>query len=107
MPKHLIAAEVLYRVGGWRVGPNLRWIPSSTPTNHANVSGTQQDSYALLGFRVAYQHDKHWSAYLAADNITDKTYASSYVIRDRATDAMPTFLSGNGRSFSAGLSYKF
>lgn len=107
VPKHLIAAEVLYRVGGWRVGPNLRWIPSSTPTNHANVSGTQQDSYALLGFRVAYQHDKHWSAYLAADNITDKTYASSYVIRDRATDAMPTFLSGNGRSFSAGLSYKF
>lgn len=107
VPKHLISAELLYRIGGWRFGPNLRWLPSDTPTNHANTPDTQQDAYAIWGFKVAYQHDKHWNAYLAADNVFDKTYASSYVIRNTATLAMPTFLSGNGRSVSAGLSYKF
>lgn len=107
VPKHLISAELLYRVGGWRFGPNLRWLPSDTPTNHSNTPDTQQDAYAIWGFKVAYQHDKHWNAYLAADNIFDKTYASSYVIRNTGTLAMPTFLSGNGRSVSAGLSYKF
>jgi len=107
VPRHLLSAELLYRIGGWRFGPNVRWLASDTPTNHQNVAGTEQDAYALLGFRIAYEHDKHWSAYLAADNLTDKTYASSYVIRRTATAAMPTFLSGNGRSIVAGLSYRY
>jgi iron complex outermembrane receptor protein len=42
-----------------------------------------------------------------ADNLTDKTYASSYAIRNTATPAMPIFLPGNGRSFSAGVAYRF
>lgn len=107
VPRHLLSAEVLYRVGGWRFGPNVRWLAGDTPTNHQNVPGTEQRSYALLGFRIAYEHNKHWSAYLAADNLTDKTYASSYVIRRSATSAMPTFLSGNGRSVVGGLTYRF
>lgn len=107
VPRHLFSAELLYRVGGWRFGPNVRWLAGDTPTNHQNVPGTEQDSYALLGFRVAYEHDKNWSAYVAADNLTDKTYASSYVIRRTATAAMPTFLSGNGRSIVGGVSYRF
>lgn len=107
VPRHLVSAELLYRVGGWRFGPNVRWLAGDTPTNHENVPGTEQDSYALLGFRVAYEHDKHWSTFVAADNLTDKTYASSYVIRRTATAAMPTFLSGNGRSIVAGLSYRY
>jgi len=107
VPKHLIGAELLYRIGGWRFGPNVRWLASDTPTNHQNVPGTQQDAYAIWGFKVAYQHDKHWNAYLLADNLSDKIYASSYVIRRTATVAMPTFLSGNGRSVYGGISYKF
>ncbi|NYT24700.1 TonB-dependent receptor [Alcaligenaceae bacterium] len=107
VPRHLLSAELLYRVGGWRFGPNVRWLASDTPTNHQNVPGTEQDAYALLGFRIAYEHDKHWSAFLAADNLTDKTYASSYVIRQTATAAMPTFLSGNGRSIVGGLTYRY
>ena len=107
VPRHLLSAELLYRTGNWRFGPNVRWLASDTPTNHQNVPGTEQSSYALLGFRIAYDHDKHWSAYLAADNITDKTYASSYVIRRTATVAMPTFLSGNGRSIVGGITYQF
>ncbi|EHK63301.1 TonB-dependent receptor family protein [Achromobacter arsenitoxydans] len=107
VPRHLLSAEVMYRIGGWRFGPNVRWLMSDTETNHANAPGTQQEAYALLGFKIAYEHDAHWSGYLTADNLTDKTYASSYAIRNTATPAMPIFLPGNGRAFSAGVAYKF
>jgi len=107
VPRHLLSAEIMYRVGGWRLGPNLRWVIGDTETNHANAPGTQQKAYALLGFKIAYQHDSHWSAYLTADNLTDKTYASSYAIRNTATPDMPIFLPGHGRAFSAGLEYRF
>lgn len=107
VPRHLLSAELMYRKGGWRVGPNLRWLMSDTETNHANAPGTQQNAYALLGFKIAYEHDAHWSAYAQADNLTDKTYASSYAIRNSATAAMPIFLPGNGRAFSAGVTYRF
>lgn len=89
------------------MGPTLRWKPGKTPTNHANTAGTEQDSYALLGLRVAYQPGSQWQAYVSVDNLTDRTYASAFVIRGTGTAAMPTFLSGNGRSISAGLTYRF
>jgi iron complex outermembrane receptor protein len=107
VPRHLISAELLYRIGGWRFGPNLRWMPGDTPVNHANVPGTEQNSYALLGFKVAYQHDKHWSAWLAGDNLTDRKYISSYAVRNTSLATAPGYLPGNGRSISAGLRYAF
>lgn len=107
VPRHLLSAELMYRLGGWRLGPNVRWLASDTPTNHQNVAGTEQSAYAVWGFKVAYQHDKHWNAYLMADNLFDKTYASSYVIRRSATVAMPTYLPGNGRSVFGGIRYVF
>jgi len=107
VPRHLLSAEVLYRIGGLRLGPNVRWMPTATETNHANTPDTAQDSYALLGFKVDYRIGKHWRAYVQADNLTDETYASAFVIRDTGTTAMPTFLPGNGRSITAGASYRF
>ncbi|MBF5005848.1 TonB-dependent receptor family protein [Diaphorobacter caeni] len=107
VPKHLLGAEISYHHGAWSAGPTLRWQPTKTQTNHANVAGTEQDSYALLGLRVTYQPHRNWHAYLSVDNLTDRTYASAFVIRSTGTSAMPTFLSGNGRSIHAGLSYRF
>ncbi|MBV6273410.1 TonB-dependent receptor [Alcaligenaceae bacterium CGII-47] len=107
VPRDLVSAELLYRIGGLRFGPNVRWMPSATETNHANIAGTQQDAYAILGFKLDYQHDKHWNAYIQADNLSDETYASAFVIRKAATAGAPTFLPGNGRSITAGISYKF
>ncbi|MGB6242430.1 MAG: TonB-dependent receptor [Castellaniella sp.] len=111
VPRHLLSAEVLYRIGGLRFGPNVRWMPSDTETTHANIAGTQQDSYALLGFKIDYQIGKHWQAYVQGDNLTNKTYASAFVIRNAtpasALTTAPTFLPGNGRSVTAGVSYKF
>lgn len=108
VPRNLVSAELLYRIGGLRFGPNVRWMPSDTETNHANIADTQQDAYTLLGFKADYQHDKHWNAYIQADNLTDETYASAFVIRNAPPKAdAPTFLPGNGRSLTAGISYKF
>lgn len=107
VPRHLVGAEILYRVGGLRFGPNVRWMPSSTETNHANTPDTRQDSYTLLGFKVDYRIDRHWQAYVQGDNLTDETYASAFVIRNTAGAADPTFLPGNGRSVTAGVTYTF
>ena len=106
VPRQLINAEVLYRIGAWRFGPNVRWMPVSTPTDHANTAGAEQDAYALLGLKLEWR-DGPWAAYVQADNVTDKRYASAFVIRNRATAQQPGYLQGLGRSFTAGLSYQF
>lgn len=106
VPRHLINAEVLYRIGAWRLGPNLRWLPGSTPTDHANTAGSEQEAYALLGLKAEW-HNGPWALYVQADNVTDRRHASSYAIRNRATAEQPGYLPGLGRSLTAGLSYQF
>lgn len=106
VPKHLIDAEARYRIGNWRFGPNVRWLPKDTPTDHANTPGVEQESYALWGVKVDYRMGA-WGFYLQGDNLADKRYASSYSIRNKATAAQPGYLPGNGRSFSTGLTYAF
>jgi iron complex outermembrane receptor protein len=81
-------------------------MPSATPTNHANVPGTEQDPYALLGLKIDWRSGP-WTAYLQGDNLTDRRYASSYAIRNTSTAAQPGYLPGLGRSVSAGVSYRF
>lgn len=106
VPRHLVNAEVLYRLGDWRFGPNVRWMPVGTPTDHANTAGADQDAYALLGLKLEWR-DGPLAVYVQADNATDRRYASAYAIRNRATAAQPGYLQGLGRSFAAGLSYQF
>lgn len=107
VPRQLWAAELLYRRGPWSFGPNLRWLPQDTPTDHANTRNNYQDSYALWGLKASYKASEELSVYLQGDNLTDEVYASSYVIRNRADASQPTFLSGNGRSLSVGMDYRF
>ncbi|HGX3309048.1 TPA: TonB-dependent receptor family protein [Pseudomonas aeruginosa] len=107
VPRQLWSAELLYRRGPWSVGPNLRWLPQDTPTDQANTRNNYQDSYALWGLKASYRAREGLSVYVQGDNLADKTYASSYVIRNRADASQPTFLSGNGRSLSVGAEYAF
>ncbi|QNP58325.1 TonB-dependent receptor family protein [Paenacidovorax monticola] len=106
VPRHLINAEVLWRSGAWRFGPNLRWLPTGTPTDHANTPGAEQDAYALLGAKLEWRSGP-WSAFVQVDNLTDRRYASAFAIRNRATATQPGYLPGLGRSVAAGLSYQF
>ncbi|HGM8565015.1 TPA: hypothetical protein ACKQNB_004316 [Pseudomonas aeruginosa] len=107
VPRQPWSAELLYRQGPWSLGPNLRWLPQDTPTDHTNTRGNYQDAYALWGFKASYKAREGLSVYLLGDNLADKVYASSYVIRNRADASQPTFLSGNGRSLSVGAEYSF
>lgn len=107
VPRQLLSAELLYRSGAWSAGPNLRWIPQDTPTDHANTADNYQDAYALWGFKVDYRANEHLGLYLQGENLSNEVYASSFVIRNRADASQPTFLSGNARSLSVGLNYRF
>ena len=110
VPRHLINAELLWRTaianGSLRLGPNLRWMPQDTPIDHANTPGATQDGYALLGFKLEWTQGP-WRSYLMAENLTDRRYASSFAIRDKATAAQPGYLPGLGRSVAVGVSYLF
>ncbi|MNO47839.1 Vitamin B12 transporter BtuB [compost metagenome] len=107
VPRQLWAAELLYRRGPWSIGPNLRWLPQDTPTDHANTRDNYQDSYALWGLKASYKASEELSVYLQGDNLADEVYASSYAIRNRADASQPTFLSGNDRSLTVGMDYRF
>jgi iron complex outermembrane receptor protein len=106
VPRYLVSGEVLWQHGGWRVGPVVLWLPTDTPTDHANTAGSEQDAYALLGLKLEWRGGP-WTAYLLGDNLTDRRYASSYAIRNRATPDQPGYLPGLGRNLSAGLSYAY
>jgi iron complex outermembrane receptor protein len=106
VPRQVIGAELLYAAGHWRLGPNLHWVPVATPIDHANTPGEHQDPYALLGLRIEYQ-GAGWRAWLLGENLTDRRYASSYVISNRVTAGQPAYLPGNGRGVSAGFDYRF
>lgn len=106
VPRQMLSTELLYRIGAWRIGPNLRWMPQATPTDHANTATVYQDPYTLLGARVEYVGNG-WRVWLLGENLTNQRYASSYAIRNQASVAQPGFLPGNGRSMSAGFSYRF
>ena len=110
VPRQLINAELMWRTavadGSLRLGPNLRWMPQDTPIDHANTAGATQDSYALLGFKLEWTQGP-WRTWLMAENLTDRRYASSFAIRDKATAAQPGYLPGLGRSVAVGVSYLF
>lgn len=106
IPEHMISAELGYRMGEWDLSTNLRWMPEETAVDHEN--GLYQDDYAIWGLEADYQPaSKAWRGFVRVDNITDETYASAFVIRNRSSAAQPTFLPGNGRSISAGVQLKF
>jgi len=108
VPSHMLSAELLLNSAGWHLGPTVRWLPSATPIDHANTRTIYQDSYALLGFKLDYTTpDDRWQVFVHADNLTDRRYASSYVIRNQGTLAQPGFLPGVGRHASLGVTWRF
>ena len=108
VPEHFIHAELMYRhQSGFYLGPNLEWMPARTPTDHNNT--VFQDRFALLGLKAGYKAPAgNWSIFLDGRNLTDKTYASSYLIRDRAPPPIGAlFIPGAGMSITAGFELRF
>jgi len=108
IPKHLVSTQIMWRSGGLRLGPILRWLPTGTPTDHANTRTIYQDSYTVLGFKLDYTTtDGRWQMFVHADNLTDRIYASSYFITNQGAPIAPIFVPGVGRNATVGLTFRF
>ncbi|CBL46373.1 TonB-dependent receptor protein [gamma proteobacterium HdN1] len=101
VPKNLVAAELLFRQGGVKLGPNVRWVPDDNPVDHENTLG--QGRYFVLGFAIDALYRDFLRGYINFDNVLDKTYNASYVVRARSNEYLPTFLPGNGFGVTAGV----
>ena len=111
VPKHYITADLSYtHPGGLSLGINIEWLPDDNPTDHQNT--VYNPSYCVLGVRAAWK-GTGWSVFIEGKNITDETYASSFLIRDIVSDPPPaalgidnvtTYQPGTGASVIIGCS---
>ncbi|MDN3519461.1 TonB-dependent receptor [Aquisalimonas lutea] len=110
VPEHRLQGRLRYsHPTGAYLEPGVVWLPEDTPTDHANT--VFQDDYALWSLRAGWQAG-NWEAYIEGRNLTDETYAASYLIRERVPDPQPpnagpaevtSFIPGSGRSLFAGV----
>lgn len=110
IPEHRVQAQLRYdHPAGAYIAPGVVWFPDDTPTDHANT--VFQESYTLWNLRAGWQ-GPGWEVFVEGRNLTDETYAASYLIRDRVPDPAPpnagpeevtSFIPGSDRSLFAGL----
>lgn len=101
VPKQYLRSELLYRQPqGFYAGPNVEWSPESYFADNANTQ--EVDSYALLNFRVGYDAEAGWSAYLEGRNLTNERYISTVAIAGKASPTSELYNPGTGRSIYGG-----
>lgn len=107
MPPHFHRAELLWeRAGGIYGGPSFEWVPESYPVDHANTLFA--DPYRIFGLKLGYRPAQGIAAFVEARNLTDEPYAATTgVIADARGRDSAQFLPGDGRSFFAGLEYRW
>ncbi|WP_250654906.1 TonB-dependent receptor family protein [Alkalimarinus coralli] len=106
IPEHLGYVELAYQPNNKiLIAPNVRWQPSDTYVDHSNTQ--VQDAFMLLGIKASYKATESFRLYADLDNINDETYQTSYVIRGISDANQPTFLPGQGLSFSLGATYSW
>lgn len=117
IPEHYLMSEIQYEhPTGLLLNFNLESLPKETAIDHHNE--LYQNPYTLFNARVGFQK-KHWGIYVEGRNLSDKIYASSYLIRD-ATNIPPqmqqqgatkesatNYIPGIGRNFMIGIHYTF
>ncbi|MCO5248419.1 MAG: TonB-dependent receptor [Chitinophagales bacterium] len=117
IPTHYLIAEVEYsHPVGLTANFNIESLPVKTPIDHRNE--LFQDPYTLYNFKVSFQKSS-WSVYSEIRNLSNKRYASSYLIRDATElpdlmqvvgatkESATNYIPGIGRNFVVGMSYTF
>jgi len=105
-PVYHYRAELLYEHPcGFYAGPNIEWSPRRFAVDLAHT--TFSDPYALLGFKIGHRAAKGPSFYLEARNLADVTYSPTVGITPVATPATSAFQPGDGRSFFAGVEWRW
>lgn len=109
LPRHYLSASLDYSFSDFVVGFNVRGALGSSYADHANTQ--KMGSYAILGAHFSYDFAKDSNFYVQVDNLTDKRYLSWSLTPAMASaqDAnnQDMYFPGNGRTFTAGLNFRF
>ncbi len=108
LPVHVYQAELIYlSATGFYAGPNVQCNLSRYPVDQANR--LYADAYALLGFKIGYRKKKGPTVFLEAKNLTNERYASAVdpIADARTAPGAEIFHPGDGRSFYAGISWRW
>ncbi|HEY1170186.1 MAG TPA: TonB-dependent receptor [Verrucomicrobiae bacterium] len=109
VPKHYVRSEVIYsHPKGFYFGPNIEWSPAKYAVDMGNALFA--DPYMLLGVKAGYRVKKGFSVFVEGRNLTDKNYAATTGVITTTTApgvSLAQFLPGDGRSFYAGVEWKW
>ena len=106
IPEHYYRAELVYEHPcGFYCGPNVEWSPVKYSVDSA--ANLFADPYALLGFKIGYRTKKGFSFFLEGRNLTDEIYSPTTSVVQTATANSAVFQPGDGRSFYAGIEWKW
>ncbi|MES2691902.1 MAG: TonB-dependent receptor [Verrucomicrobiota bacterium] len=116
LPPHLIRGELTWEnAHDWYAGPTFEWAPQKTFIDFRNSLAA--DAYAIAGFRFGRRLPAGLSWFVEARNLFDKTYSPTTGVIETAivTDPsgarrvadQPQFLPGDGRSYFAGIEWKW
>jgi outer membrane receptor protein involved in Fe transport len=121
-PAWLLASDVLATSNMVTQGNEDGLIADLEPDEQEQRANWSIPGHALINLRASYRPDEHWELFARINNVADKSYASYGAL---ATDMFPNgqllqphaapqeaatarFLApGAGRSFTAGLRYRF
>jgi len=107
LPPHLIRGELTWEnARGWYAGPTFELSPEKTFIDFRNTFAA--DTYAIGGLRVGHRAARGISWFAEARNVFDKKYAATTGVIENAAGADQTqFLPGDGRSFYAGVEFRW
>lgn len=108
IPKSLLRGELMYRNGGFYMGPTIETSPQRYAVDFAQ--NLYNDSYTLFGWKMGQQVNRQLSWFLEGRNLTDRKYASTTsVVFDttRAGTSQSLFLPGDGRSVYMGVQWRY
>lgn len=106
LPEHGYRVELQWSWEGWYGGPNLEW-QSAYAVDFANT--TDNDSYALLGWRVGYRTERGFAAFVEGRNLTDDRHAPTTGVANptQATVGQALYLPGDGLGIYGGVEWRY
>lgn len=77
IPEHAAYLALNYKNGPWSISPNVRAVSRYGLTYDGSGGDAYEvDSYAILGLKLNYRHDEHFSWFIDGRNLADKDFIS-------------------------------
>lgn len=108
IPRSLLRGELMYRNGGFYIGPTIETSPQRYAVDFAE--NLYSDSYTIFGWKMGQKVNAQWSWFLEGRNLTDRKYATTTsVVFDttRPGTGQALFLPGDGRSVYMGVQWRY